>query len=496
MPAARKEHRVVGPSVPAVKPMQTFVLASRGFVAVVAAALLAAPPSRADANATLAALSADTQRRIDTAAAEVLAKTGAASASVAIVRDGRIAYLQAYGDARLEPRLPAQPGTRYAIGSISKQFTAAALLLLEQDGKLSLDDRIERWVPGLTRGRDITIRQLLSHTAGYQDYWPQDYMFPRMREPATSEFIMETWARKPLDYEPGTRWQYSNTGYIVAARIVEQASGEPLFSFLRKRIFVPLGMDSVIDFDREPHAAGMAEAYTQYALGPSRVAEASAPGWLFGAGQLAMTAEDLARWNVSLIRRELLSRASHLALETDTRLASGAGTQYGLGTHVEMENHRRKLGHGGAVNGFTSENVVYPDDGAAIVVLVNQDASPAPAQLSGKLVEILFEDVQPADAVATARARAIFEGLQQGRLDRGQFTANANHYFSTQAIADFQASLAPLGAPTEFRQARRWLRGGMTGRSYDAKFAGRTLRVWTYEMPDGRLEQFQVAVRD
>jgi CubicO group peptidase (beta-lactamase class C family) len=469
--------------------------------AALAALLLCAVAARADtAQSPTAqsptALSPDTQRRIDAAAAEVLAKTGAASASVAIVKDGRIAYLRAYGDAALEPKLPAQPGTRYAIGSISKQFTAAALLLLEQDGRLSLDDRVERWVPGLTRGRDITIRQLLSHTAGYQDYWPQDYMFPRMREPASPEFVMDTWARKPLDYEPGTRWQYSNTGYIVAARIVEQASGEPFFSFLHKRIFVPLGMGTVLDFDREPHAAGMAEGYTQYALGPSRVAAASAPGWLFGAGQLAMTAEDLARWDVSLMRRELLSRASYLALETDTRLASGAGTQYGLGTDVEIENHRRKLAHGGAVNGFTSDNLVYPDDGAAIVVLVNQDASPAPSQLSGKLVEILFEDVQPADAAATARARAIFEGLQQGRLDRGQFTANANHYFSTQAIADFQASLAPLGAPTGFRQARRWLRGGMTGRSYEAKFADRTLRVWTYETPDGQLEQFQVAVKE
>ena len=458
--------------------------------------LLAAALARADAPAPQSALSPEVARRIDAAAAEVLAKTGAPSASVAIVRDGRIAYLRAYGDARLEPRQPAQPSTRYAIGSVSKQFTAAALLLLEQDGRLSLDDTVERWVPGLTRGRDITIRQLLSHTAGFQDYWPQDYMFPRMREPASPEFIMETWARKPLDYEPGTKWQYSNTGYVVAARVVEKAGGEPFFAFLRRRIFEPLGMDTVIDFDREPHAAGVAEAYTQYALGPSRVAEASAPGWLFGAGQLAMTAEDLARWNVSLIRRELMARASYLALETDARLASGAGTQYGLGIDVETENQRRKLGHGGAVNGFTSDNLVYPDDGAAIVVLTNQDASPAPAQLSGRLAEILLEDVRPEDAAATARARAIFDGLQQGRLDRGQFTGNANHYFSPQAVADFQASLAPLGVPAEFRQTRRWLRGGMTGRSYEAKFADRKLRVWTYEMPDGRLEQFQVAVRD
>jgi len=463
---------------------------------VTASTLFLVSPAMADAPAADTALSADTQRRIDQAAAEVLAKTGAASASVAIVQDGRIAYAKAYGDARRDPKQPAQAGTRYAIGSISKQFTAAAILLLVQDGKLSLEDPVEKYVPGLTRGGDITIRQMLSHTSGYQDYWPQDYMFPLMTEPATPEFIMERWARKPLDYEPGTKWQYSNTGYVIAGRIVEKASGQPFFEFLQQRILAPLGLKSALDFDREPRAEGMAEGYTQYALGPSRVVTPSAPGWLFGAGQLAMTAEDLARWNASLIRREMLSKASYLALETDTRLANGAGTQYGLGMHVELENHRRKLEHGGAVNGFTSDNLVYPDDGTAIVVLTNQDASPAPSQLAGKIAEILFDDAQPADVAATARARAILEGLQKGRLDRSQFTPNGNSYFTTQAIADFQASLAPLGSPVTFHQARRWLRGGMTGRSYDAEFADRTLRVWTYEMPDGKLEQFQVAVKD
>jgi CubicO group peptidase (beta-lactamase class C family) len=461
-----------------------------------ASTLFLLSPAGADAPAADVGLSADTQRRIDQAAAEVLAKTGAASASVSIVKDGRIAYAKAYGDARRDPKQPAHAATRYAIGSISKQFTAAAILLLVQDGKLSLDEPVEKHVPGLTRGGDITIRQLLSHTSGYQDYWPQDYMFPLMTEPAAPELIMDRWARKPLDYEPGTKWQYSNTGYVIAGRIVEKASGQPLFAFLKRRIFEPLGMKSVLDFDREPHSDGMAEGYTQYALGPSRVVTPSAPGWLFGAGQLAMTAEDLARWDVSLIKRELLEKASYLALETDTRLANGAGTQYGLGTDVEIENHRRKLAHGGAVNGFTSDNLVYPEDGAAIVVLTNQDASPAPSQLSGKLVEIMFEDARPADVAAAARARALFEGLQKGQLDRSQFTSNANFYFTDQAIADFQSSLAPLGPPTEFRQTRRWLRGGMTGRSYDAKFGDRSLRVWTYEMSDGKLEQLQVAVKE
>ena len=456
------------------------LVASNGFAADIA------PP----------ALSAETQKKIDAAATEVLEKTGAPSASIAIVRDGRTVYLQAYGNARLEPKLPAEPGMRYAIGSVSKQFTAAAILLLQQDGKLSLDDKVAKYFPDLTGARDITIRQLLSHTSGYQDYWPQDYLFPLMVDPVTPEGIMDRWAKKPLDYEPGTKWQYSNTGYVIAGRIVEKVSGKPLFEFLQQRIFTPLQMTTAHDFDREPLSAGNATGYTSFALGPPRAAAMSGPGWLFGAGELAMTAEDLARWNVSIINRSLLSESSYRALETETLLTSGVGTQYGLGVDVELESQRRKLAHGGEVSGFTADNVIYPDDRTAIVVLVNQDASRATSQISDKLAALVFEQAQATDDAKTAQARAIFDGLQQGRLDRSLFTDDANFYFSDVAIADFKASLGPLGAPTEFKQKRHWLRGGMTGRSYEAKFADKTLRVWTYEMPDGKLEQYQVAVTE
>jgi D-alanyl-D-alanine carboxypeptidase len=118
--------------------------------------------------------------KVDSIANQVLKSTGVPSASVAVVKNGRLAYANAYGAAKLEPRTAAIPDMRYAIGSISKQFTAAAILLLQQEGKLSLDDPVSRFVPGLTRGNEVTIRQLLSHTSGYQDFWPQDYVMPMM----------------------------------------------------------------------------------------------------------------------------------------------------------------------------------------------------------------------------------------------------------------------------------------------------------------------------
>src|SRR5205085_1160736 len=156
-------------------------------------------------------LPADLVEKIDTVATDTLARTGVPSASVAVVKDGRIAYVKAYGDARLDPKTPATPQMRYSIGSISKQFTAAAILLLQEQGKLSLDDKVSKYVPELTRANEVTIRQLLSHTSGYQDYWPQDYVMPGMLKATDAQQIMNTWGKKPLDFDPGTKWQYSNT---------------------------------------------------------------------------------------------------------------------------------------------------------------------------------------------------------------------------------------------------------------------------------------------
>ena len=456
-----------------------------------ASLLLAALP--VNANPVDPTLDTATAQRIDAAATEVLKQTGVPSASVAVVRDSRVVYTQAYGTARLEPNaIAAQPAMRYAIGSISKQFTASALLLLQQQGKLSLDDKVAKYFPRLTRANEITIRQLLTHTSGYQDYWPQDYTFAEMRQPTQPAAILDRWARQPLDYEPGTRWQYSNTGYVLAGLIVEKVSGEPLYRFLERHIFEPMRLESVRDFDKEPLAHGTVPGYESYSLGPPRASGYSGPGWLFGAGGLAMTAADLARWDISLIDRTVLSADSYRALETEALLNSGAGTDYALGLDVSIDRQRRKLEHGGEVAGFTALNVVYPDDRVAIVVLTNLMASHAPDQLAAKIADIVFEHVDATDTARTTQAKSIFEGLLTGRIDRTLFTSNANGYFSAQALADFQASLGPLGAPKEFKHVRTWQRGGITGRSYHAVYPDRKLRVWTYELPDGRLEQLQV----
>ncbi|HKR56610.1 MAG TPA: serine hydrolase domain-containing protein [Gemmatimonadales bacterium] len=431
---------------------------------------------------------------VDSIARDVLRQTGVPSASLAVVRDGKVVYAQAYGDAKVDGHVAATTSMRYSIGSISKQFCAGAVLLLVQDGKLSLDDPVSKYFPDLTRASEVTIRELLSHTSGYQDYWPQDYVMPGMLDSITARQIVDRWAKIPLDFDPGTRWQYSNTNFVIAGMIVEKVSGMPFFEFLRTRVLNPLGIESVknIDMGRLPDSDPT--GYVRYALGPARPALKEGKGWLFAAGELAMTASDLAKWDIAMMNESLLAPASYRTMETEVLLKSGVGTGYGLGVDVGMQGGHRAISHGGEVSGFTAQNVVFPDEHAAVVVLTNQDAAAASGEIANRIGARLFTTEDASAHTHEAQAQKIFEALQKGTIDRSLFTSNANFYFNAQTLADFSSSLGPLGTPTSFVQTFRALRGGMVLRVYQVRFAqGPGVRAWTFEMPDGKLEQYQVA---
>jgi CubicO group peptidase (beta-lactamase class C family) len=382
---------------------------------------------------------------------------------------------------------------RYSIGSISKQFTATAILLLQEQGKLSLDDKVAKFVPGLTRADEVSIRQLLSQTSGYQDYWPQDYVPPLMLQPIAASRILELWAHKPLDFDPGTKWQYSNTNFVIAGVIVEKASGMSLLDFLQQKIFDPLGMKSVTNTDQEKLGDSDPTGYMRYALGPLRAAPKEGRGWLFAAGELAMSASDLAKWDLSIIEQTLLKPSSYKEFETEVLLKNGVSTGYGLGVFVASESGRRVIEHDGEVSGFTSQNNIFPDDRVAIVVLTNQDAVEAPGEIANDLAPLLFAVEDPETTNKLDQTRNVLAGLQQGTINRSLFTDNANSYFSEAALKDFASSLGPLGTPREFTQTRQRARGGMLLRVYRVRFPQKTLKVWTFEMPDGKLEQYQVA---
>jgi D-alanyl-D-alanine carboxypeptidase len=444
------------------------------------------------------ALPPATSSGIDAAAAEVLKATGVPSASVAVVQGGKVAYVKAYGMARLEPAMPAKPEMQYSIGSISKQFTATVLLLLMQDGKLKLDDPVGKYLPELTRANEVTIRQVLSMTSGYQDFWPEDYVMTSMMKPTNPQQILDVWGKKPLDFEPGTQWQYSNTNYVIAGRIAEIVGGKLLIEQLQERIFKPLKMTGVLNSDASRLPPNDPTGYYQHALGPLRPAPLEGQGWMFAAGELAMPASDLALWNISLMDRTLLKNASYETMFTEVKLKDGKGTGYGLGVQVGDRNGRRFIEHSGEVSGFVSENIVFQNDKAAVTVLTNEDASGAASALAQKIGPLVlggstWTNVESASAGAEKRALDIFTGLQEGNLDRSQLTAFCDAYFTTEAVDDFAASLGPLGVPSSFKQVVEEKRGGMTFRVFQVSFPGQQVRVTVYEEPDGKLEQYLVS---
>jgi len=452
----------------------------------------------AEAQLEVNKLPADLAQKVDRVAEQALEQTGVPSASLAIVRDGEIAYTKGYGKARLDPVAMAEPPMRYSIGSISKQFTATAVLLLEQQGKLSLDEKVAKYLPDLTRANEVTIRMLLSHTSGYQDYWPEDYLMPPMSQPTTADHIMDAWGKKALDFDPGTRWQYSNTNYVIAGRIVEMVSGEPLVQFLDEHVFGPLQMKEVWNSDATKLTDPDPEGYIRYALGPLRPAPKEGKGWMFAAGELAMPAYDLAQWDISVMNRALLQARSYDEMFASVKLKDGTDTHYALGLDLRDLNGHVEYEHSGEVSGFTADNMVFPNDKLAIAVLTNQDAARAAGVIGRGLATMLLsattEGTGNKAVVAEAQAEELFENFQQGRIDRTLFAPWCNAYFDDQAMQDFQSSLAPLGKPASVKQTMEELRGGMTFRVFDVTFqnSGRRLRITTYTEPDGKLEQYLV----
>ena len=456
----------------------------------IAAALVLAVPS-----ASAQPIHPDELAQIDALVTRTLKETGVPSAEIAVVRGGELVLDRAWGKPS-ESILAPDSALPYQIASNSKQFLAALLLILEDDGKLSLDDPVSKWVPGVTDADKMTVRQLLSHTSGLQDFWPQDYSFAAMEQPVAPEGIVSRWGTRPLDYAPGTRWQYSNTGYVVAGMIAEKAGGAPLWQQFEDRIFKPLGIRPYrLDDTNGP---AFPQGYHRHALGPVRAATPPAQGWLWAAGELSMTAAELAEWDIARIERTLLPPSDWDEMERPVRLADGTSNGYGLGVYNRIVGGRRVIDHGGESVGFLSQNSIWPDDKVAIVVLTNADFGGVQTKLTSGIAEIVLPKAQQAkvdEKDRTADARAGVAALAAGRFDPALFTDNARYFFAAEVRADYRASLAPLGPLRAIEPTRPpRLRGGFVNRVFKLTFAKRTLYLSTYAEPGehGRWEQFMI----
>jgi D-alanyl-D-alanine carboxypeptidase len=341
-----------------------------------------AGPHPSEASTT--AVEADTAlgARMDAAAADALREIPAAGFSVAVVRRGQPMLAKGYGYANLADRVPAAADTIYRLASITKQFTAAAILHLAEEEKLSLDDRISDFLPEYPGpGREITIRHLLSHTSGLSDVAAQPILEEAGGVGYTRDQVIDLVSSQPLEFEPGTGHFYSNVGYMIAGVVIERVAGTTDAGYLTNEVLRPLGLDDTsfcpdeqLPADRWAHGYDFQHGSWPRALrlgrAPTFVDPAPINMEMVGsAGGLCSTVTDLARWPGLL--RSFLEPASYREMSESTVLTNGTKVPYGLGLQVRQFGSHPALSHGGVVNGFISVVADFPDDDLTMAMLVN-----------------------------------------------------------------------------------------------------------------------------
>lgn len=296
--------------------------------------------------------------------------------SLAVVKDGKVIKSKGYGLANVELNVPATPNTVYQWASVTKQFTAAAILLLADDHRLMLDERISIYLTNApVAWSNVTVRHLLNHTSGIKSYTSLSGFFKDIRKDFTKEELIGRVRDLPLEFEPGARWSYSNTGYFLLGLIIEKVSGHSYGDFLRERIFGPLQMKTARvneQFLIIPNRA------TGYASVSNRwlTSEFVSPTQPFSAGVLTGTIYDLAKWDAALYGDRLLSAANRKLMWTPTRLNNGKTRDYGFGWELgELRGHRY-VAHGGGIHGFSTYILRLLDDKLTVIALMNGAGNP------------------------------------------------------------------------------------------------------------------------
>jgi len=416
--------------------------------------------------------------------------------ALTIVRDGKIVFAKGYGQRSLESEDRVVPDTLFAIGSVTKQFTCACILMLTEDGKLNVEDRVAKYYPHLTRAQDITLYDLMTHTSGYPDYYPLDFVDRRMRKPIDLDRLLAEYAGGKLDFEPGTRWSYSNTGYLLLGRVVEKVSKEPMSQFLRRRILEPLGMKHAV-FDPGEEVAGMAHGYTSFALGPSEPAPREAAGWLHAAGGLWSSVSDLARWDLALMEGKVLKPESYRLLTTRRKLHSGKTKDYGCGMGVIDRDGETVLTHSGAVSGFLAFNSLVPRTKSAVILLTNSEHLD-PGSLHRTILTLLLKHQTDREAPEVPKVRGpsakdvaldFFHQMQAGKVDRSKLGEEFSIYLSDERLRSAAPRLKALGEPDRIEVERTAERGGMEVTALRLTFKNTVLKASLYRTPDGKIQQ-------
>ncbi len=339
--------------------------------------------------ATPAAASTGLEEAVDAIADEAVASGSAVGLSIGIAKGDKILLAKGYGVADIELAVPATKETVYRIGSITKQFTAAAILLLVEDKRISLDDPITRFLPDYPAGdHKITIRHLLQHTSGIKSFTSLPSYRKEIRKDTSHEEIIDRFKDIPLNFAPGEKFRYCNSGYYLLGVIVEKVAEKPYAEFLEQRVFQPLGLKKT-SYDKQTRiipnrASGYARGWS-----PLRNAPYVSMTQPFAAGALVSTVEDLIAWQRGLVSGKLLGADSYKLMTTPGKLNDGKPINYGLGLFIRKINGHLAVRHGGGINGFRSDLAYYPDIDCTIAILANSESA-KPAKLSDRIARHLF----------------------------------------------------------------------------------------------------------
>jgi CubicO group peptidase (beta-lactamase class C family) len=466
---------------------------ARLLVLALAAAMASAPGG---VNAMAQALS----DRIDAFVAREMERERVPGLAVAVVQKGIVTKAQGYGLANVELRVPVSPETIFQSGSLGKQFTAAAVMLQVEAGRLSLSDPIAKFFPDAPKPwRAITVRHLLTHTSGIPDYTDEAV---DTQKNYTEDQLAKVAYGLPLEFVPGSRWNYSNTGYVLLGIIVHKVSGRFYGDVLAEAVFKPLGMTTarvISEADIVPNRAAGYELHdgaikNQAWVSPSLNTTAD--------GSLYFSVNDLIGWDRGVRARAILKPESWNEILTPVRLTSGKPYPYGFGWSIEERGGQPLHEHSGAWQGFKTEFARYIGDDLSVIVLANL-AQADPQRFGDGIAAIVnpalavpalspMEDREPQ---VTARLASLLETARRGALSPPDF-AYLRAGFFPEGAKRLQARLAKLGPAGKLVLVGREERGDDRIYTYDVAFGDRVMRYFAGLAPDGRISRFGLAEKD
>ncbi|HEX2081359.1 MAG TPA: serine hydrolase [Longimicrobium sp.] len=369
-------------------------------------------------------------------------------AAVLVARDGRVLMRKAYGAASLELGVPLRPEHVFRVGSITKQFTAVALLMLVDEGKVSLDDELTRFFPDYpTHGHRITVEHLLTHTSGIQSYTGMPAYATGMRRDLTTEQLIAMFRDQPMEFAPGERWNYNNSGYALLGGIIERVSGMSYADFLRTRIFEPLGMRSTFYEEDDAIVPGRVPGYARTEQGwqPATYVSMTQP---YAAGALISTVDDQLAWQRAVAEGRLLKPETWRRAFAAYRLSDGRSSGYGYGWFVGEAAGRPSIEHGGDINGFSTNGLWIPSERLHVIVLANHERGPQhdPDAISLQIAERLLGPAgPPAPFAVEAGTLAQYAGVYRvNEVERRVVTVEDGTLFS-QRGRNPRMRLTPIG---------------------------------------------------